>query len=259
MTEATGKPIIENADLQELFKVLRDNESPSVNELLAVVKQISAVEKHLQAAVDNLAAMRLQLADMEARNHPVQSTLEGSVITMQNHVLHLRDRVMELKNNFIEGCKNAITAFKEQGISALDDVVKFLHIKPALELLRQDLDKTIKSDEKTIAKIEVAAAEYHEAGRHFKNVGRIIMGKEAIQEAKPIGPLAKALTAPYRAERKCFAAMKGCTEKAIGSLAWLEDRAKPSIQGTIQKYSDQISEETKSIPTPQLAISHDSR
>ena len=60
MAEATGKPIYENEHLQEFFQVMRDNHSPSTNDLITVVQQISAMEKYLQATVNNLATMRLQ-------------------------------------------------------------------------------------------------------------------------------------------------------------------------------------------------------
>ena len=44
------------------------------------------------------------------------------------------------------------------------------------------------------------------------------MGKEAVQEAKSIGKLAKTVQAPYRAERACFLAARKGLEKAVASL-----------------------------------------
>jgi len=261
MAKATSKLIIQNEDLQEFFKLMRDSKSPAIDELIAVVRQFSAMEKYLEAATNELATMRLQLAEMEAKNHPVQTTLQNACITMQSEVLNLRDKLSGLKNDFVQGCKNAVESAKEKGISALDNVAKFFNIKPTLEYLRNSLDKTIQQDNKVIAKIETASTEYHEAGKHIKNMALAILGKEPTQEAKPIGKLAKALTAPYRANRKCFTAMKDCTEKAIGSLSKLEERAeKPSITGTIQKYTAQIEQAKKEAPAPELpAPTHESR
>lgn len=47
------------------------------------------------------------------------------------------------------------------------------------------------------------------------------MGKEAVQEAKPMGKLAKAIAAPYKADRACLLAMRGTIQKAIsGWTGW---------------------------------------
>ena len=239
-----SKPIAENEHVQELLKILQENNSPSIKDMFSVVQQITAMEKHLASAVNELSNMRTQLADMEARNHPIKNTLQKACIAMQAQVLDLRDKLAELKQDFIEGCKNAVTAFREKGISALDNMAKFFKIKPALESVRNSCNKTIAIDNKAITNIETVSKEYHEAGKHLKNMARAIFGKEPTAEAKPMGSLAKALIAPYKAERKCFTAMKSCAEKAIGSLSRLEERAeKPSIQGAIKTFSEKISQE----------------
>lgn len=207
------------------------------------------MEKQLDAAVKELAAMRQELKTAQEQSHPVRNTLQKTVIAMQGQVLDLRDKLAELKQNVIDGCKSAVAAFKEQGITALDNVARFFKIKPVLETMRNSLDKSIKFDDKAIAKIEAISAEYHQAGRHLKNIGRAMRGKEAIQEAKPTGKLAKTILAPYRAERSCLSAMKKSVEAAIGSFARLEDRAKPSIKKAIQEHREQAAKDKNDAPT----------
>ena len=85
---------------------------------------------------------------------------------------------------------------KERGISALDHAARFFHIKPGLTAMRNNINEGIQADEKAISSIEAVSAEYHEAGRHVKNIGRALMGKEAVQEAKAPGKLAKTVQAP---------------------------------------------------------------
>jgi hypothetical protein len=153
-----------------------------------------------------------------------------------------------------------VNAFKEKGITALNNVSQFFNIKPSLENLCNELNKGIQQDDKTITKIEAASTEYHQAGRHLKNIGRAIIGKELIQEANPNGKLAKALTAPYRAERKCLSAIKNCAEKAISTISRLEERAdKPSITATIQKYADQISKQQAQAPAVEKPVTNAER
>lgn len=209
------------------------------------------MEKQLDAAVNELAAMRRELQTAQEQNHPVKTAMQKTVIAMQGQVLDLRDKLAKLKQNIIDGCRNAVTAFKEKGITALDNVARFFKVKPLLENMRDTLDQNIRQDDKAIAKIEAISAEYHEAGRHLKNIGRAMIGKEAVQEAKPPGKLAKAMTAPFRAERSHFAAMKKRTEAAIGTMARLEDRAKPSIKKDLQSFGEQAARDKKDAPTPE--------
>lgn len=195
--------------------------------------------------------MRQELKTAQEQNHPVKNALQKAVIAMQGQVLDLRDKLAELKLQVIDGCKNAVAAFKEQGVTALDNVARFFKIRPLLETMRGELDKSIQFDDKAIAKIEAISAEYHQAGRHLKNIGRAMLGKESIQEAKTTGRLAKTILAPYRAERSCLSSMKKSVETAIGSFARLEDRAKPSIKKSIEKHSEQSAQDKKDASAPE--------
>ena len=251
MAKTKTAPVMENEHVKELLAIMREQGAPTTKDLLAVLHQVVAMEKQLDAAVTELAAMRRELQEAQEQNHPVKTAMQKAVIAMQGQVLDLRDKLAELKQNVIDGCKNAVAAFKENGITALDNIARFFKVKPILENMRDTLNDNIKFDNKAIAKIEAVSAEYHEAGRHVKNMGRAILGKEAVQEAKSPGKVAAAVAAPYRAERSCLVSMKKSVEKAIGSLARLEDRAKPSIKKDLQSFSEQAAQAKKDAPTPE--------
>lgn len=252
MAKTKTAPIMENEHIKELLAILKENNTPSTKDFLSVLAQVGAMEKQLDAAVNDIAAMRRELAEAQNQNHPVKTAMQKTVITMQGQVLDLRDKLAELKRNVIDGCKNAVAAFKENGIAALDNIARFFKIKPILENMRNNLTENIRFDNKAIAKIEAISAEYHEAGRHVKNMGRAMFGKEAIQESKPSGKLAKAMAAPFRAERSHFVAMKKSVEKAIGTIVRLEERAekKPSIKEAIQTHNETIAQGKKAAPAP---------
>lgn len=217
-----------------------------------MLQQVSTMERQLDTAVKELAAMRQQLQAVQEQNHPVKSTMQKAVISMQGQVLDLRERLAGLKQNIIDGCKNALAAFREKGISALDNVARFFKVRPMLESMRDNLDSNIRSNDKTIAKIEAISTEYHEAGRHLKNIGWAMLGKESIQKAQPPGKVAAVISAPFRAERSHLADMKKSVEKAIGSMIRLEERAaekKPSIRDALNTHSQKAAKETKDAPT----------
>ena len=245
---AVDASIIDNEYVQELLAILNENNAPSTKDFLDVLKHVTAMERQLDTAIGELAAMRQQLAEAEANNHPIKNTLQKSVITMQSHVLDLRDRLAELKNNIIEGCKNAVSAFKEKGIAALNSIAGFFKIKPALESMENSLNKAINQDNKMINKIETVSQESREATRHIRNIGRALLGKEPIKEAKPMGKAARLMIAPIKVQKKCLEGIKKHVTAAMSSMDKLEKRAvehKPSILGTMEKYEKQIAAQGK--------------
>ena len=247
--QAKSPPIMDNEHVKELLSIMEANNLSTMKDMLDILNQVGAMERQLDAAVAELAAMRRELAEAQAQNHPVKTAMQKAVIAMQGQVLDLRDKLAELKQNVIDGCRNAVAAFKEKGISALDNIARFFKIKPVLENMRDSLNKNIQFDDKAIAKIEAVSAEYHEAGRHLKNMGRAMLGKEAVTEVTAPGKLAAAVAAPFRAERSHFVSMKKNVEAAIGSMTRLEERArKPSIKQTMQTLNEQIAQAKKDAP-----------
>ena len=245
--KTAAEPIIDNEYVKELLAILRENNAPSTKDFLAVLQQVGTMEKQLDAAVKELSIMRQELKEAQEQNHPVKTALQKAVIVMQGQVLDLRERISELKQTIIDGCKNAISEFKEKGISALDNVARFFKIRPILETMRENLNKGIKFNEATISNIEYVSTEYHEAGLHIKNMARAMAGKETIQEAKAMGKLAQALKAPSKASLACLSAMKKSAEKALGAMTQLEERAaekKPSIREAIETHKKQTEKDT---------------
>ncbi|MFC4598156.1 DUF6674 family protein [Cohnella hongkongensis] len=253
-------PILENEQVKELLALLRENNAPSTPDFLAVLNQISAMERQLDAAVKELASMRQELKAAQEQNHPLKTALQKADTAMQRQVLDLRERLSELKQTVIDGCKHAVVAFKEKGISALDHAARFFNIRPMLEVMRDTLTKNIQADDKAITKIEAISTEYHQAERHLKNIGRAMLGREAIQEAKPPGKLAKAISAPFRAERSHFAHLKKHVEQAIGAVVRLEERAtekKTSIREAIEAHHEKTKLKKKDTPAVERPRSAD--
>lgn len=249
MNEA-DTPILENEAVKELLAVLRENQAPGGKELLEAIGHVAEMEKQLVGAVEELKAMRQELQGM--KENPLKRALQNSVKALEANVAALRERLSELKGAVIEGSKKTLAAFKEHGISALAGAARFFHLKPAITALRGSMEAGIKTDEKALAKIQAVSTEYHEVGRHLKNLGRALMGKEAVQEAKEAGRLAKAVAAPYRAERACLLAARNSLDRAAASLEKLERAAekKPSILEAVQTPPEQRQPQGKKKEAP---------
>ncbi len=154
MAEQNAIPLMENEHVKELLAIMEANNVPDRKDLLAVLNQVSAMEKQLNAAVTELAAMRRELNEAREQAHPVKIALQSAVSTMEKNVAVLRERLDKVKQNIIDGCKNAVAAFKEKGIVALDNIPRFFKVRPVLEAMRDDLGKSIRFNEATISNIQ---------------------------------------------------------------------------------------------------------
>ena len=250
-TNTATAPIMENENVIELLSILKANQSPSLNDFNAMLGHIIAMEMRLAEAVKELAAMRRDLAEAQKYNHPIKNAMQKAVIAMQVHVLEMREKLAELKTAFIDGCKNALAAFKEKGISALDNIARFFKIKPLLEAVHTGADKAAQSADRAVSNIEAASKRYHEAEMHIKNAGRALSGKEILTEAKDPGMIAKTFSTPFRATRFCFKGIRNNAVAAVGKLNRLEERAaekKPSIKKTMEDFNKQIKEAERDTP-----------
>ena len=245
-TSRTATPLAGSRSAAELLSILREQSSPSLTDFQKLLEQVGTMERQLEAAVQELAAMRRDLAEMERRRHPAANAVRKAVIVMQAQVLELREKMFALKEAVVDGCKNAVAAFRKQGSAALDNITRFFRVRPMLEAVQEQAAHAAEAADRAMGRIEAASRKYHEAGRHLKNAGRALTGKDAIQEARQPGKAAKAAAAPFRATRACFRAMEKGAASAADRLGRLEQQ-KPSVQETIQQYNRDM-EQLRAVP-----------
>ncbi|MCL2816626.1 MAG: hypothetical protein FWD23_18665 [Oscillospiraceae bacterium] len=231
MAKTTATQNIEdNPYVKELLEVLKKHNAPGAEELQSMITNTAKIEQQLAAAVTEMTAMRRELAAIREDNHPMRNALQNAVTAMQEQIRALREQLETLKANIIDGCKNALAAFKERGAAALNGIAKFFEVKPALEAIAKSCDRAAENNSNAINKIESISNEYHKAGQHLKNIGRVMTGKDLLTSAKPAGKVAKTAEAPLKAARACNIAMRNAARNAVKSLTRLEetvDRPKP--------------------------------
>lgn len=229
------KVIAASPDIQKLLKILEEN-SAGRPEFLSLLSHIGGVERQLDEAAREVTAMRRELAALrDEQRHPFRTALNRAITRLGNGIAAARAQLSEIKSAVVEGAQQAAAAFKEKGISAINSTMNFLGMKEKLAGLQDYLDGEVQAADKSIAKIEAVSAEYHETGKHLRNIGRALRGKEAIQEAKPMGLVAKAVRAPYKGARAALAGASRSAGAAIGKLEQLEKAARPSALEAMRK------------------------
>ena len=261
-TGSVSIPLAENEHVKELLGILRDN-GRDASGLTALLDHVQGMENFIKTAESKIADMKAQLDEMkEVQDHPVKTALQKAIKSLEEKVAAVKERLSELKTNIVEGCKNAVAAFKEKGIAALSNIMSFFKVKSCLQAIKGDTAKTAAICDKTVGRIEAFSNEYHMTGRHLRNMGRVLTGKPPIDAAKESGRLAKAISAPYRAEKACMLGIMKAAESAIMKINSLEQRIearraerppaekKPGIMERLQEKKELIKQ--KELEGPRL-------
>ena len=264
LSQINNSPLAENPYVQQLFSILQEN-GKDTKGLAALIGHVSAMESFVKRAEDKISEMKSQLADMkEIQNHPVKTALTNAIKTLEHKVAEVKERLSELKHNIVEGCKSAIQSFKDKGAAALNNVAKFFHIKGALKAVDKGVGESVAICDRSVANINRFAQEYHETGKHLRNIGRIITGKPLIDTAKEAGKLAKAVSAPYKAEKAAMLGIQKAVNAMVEKLEQLEAAAepkqarrseekKPSILDELDANIQMLAEQDRSRAAPERA------
>ena len=266
-TVPADAPLAENEHVKELLGILRDN-GKDASGLTALISHVGEMESFVKLAENRIAEMKAQLDTMkEVQDHPIKHALQNAIKTLEAKVAEIKAQISELKTSIAEGCKNAVSAFKEKGAAALDRLASFFNIKSRLQSIGKNIDASIRTDDQAIAKIETFSKEYHTAGRHLKNMGRVLTGKPPIDAVREAGRLARAVSAPYRADRAIQLKMKGAVVAMIGSIERLEQKTaarreekaaappekKPSLSEKLKAHKERIREKDLERALPERA------
>ena len=247
---AASTPLFENEYVKELFSILKNN-NKDTNGLTALICHVNGLEAFVKQAEGKIADMKTQLDTIkEIQNHPIKTILQNITKSMEALVVKIKNQVADLKTNIIEGCKNAVAAFKNYGVTALDKLASFFNLKSTFQDISKNIDKYIKHDDNAIAMIATFSKEYHLAGRHIQNMGRALTGKKPIDSVKESGLIAKAISAPYKADRSIMLGMKKAVDKLVARIeknelnatAKREARAssKPSLKEKLNENKEHI-------------------
>ena len=204
-------PIMENEQVKALLALLKEHNKAGYEDFAKLIESVTTMEDRLSVAVGELVAMREDLQRMQ--DHSLKAAIQKTCKTLEGNIASMQKKLAELKGRIIDGCKNMLADFKDRGVAALNGVAHFLHLKPALEAIRQGADNHQQTSSRAMETIDSFVSEYHEAGKHLKNMRLALMGKEPLQEAKTGGQVARYVKAPYRASRACMGAIKKSAEQ----------------------------------------------
>lgn len=219
---------------EALIKIVEKNAPEKAEALKEVQQYMEEMDNHYKSMRSELDDLKRQLAerpDSSGLGKQAVQNLEKSVDGLKAH------REGFLKKIFRKAA-GIIDRFKAKGVIALNGIVEKLGIKENLmEDRKYYLDNAAKM-QKSIDKLDAINSEYYAARGHFKNIGRLAVGKEALQPPQDKeNALIRVLKAPYVHYRNRYQAMADKAGKKIARLESLEQKA-AHARSTLAKLSE---------------------
>lgn len=219
---------------EALINIVEKN-APEEAEALKEVKQyLEEMDNHYKSMRSELDDLKRQLAersDSSGLGKQAVQNLEKNVEGLKAHHEGFLKKIFRKAAEIID-------RFKAKGVIALNGVVEKLGIKENLmEDRKYCLDNAAKM-QKSIDKLDAINNEFYAARNHFKNIGRLAVGKEALQPPQDKeNALIKVLKAPYVHYRNKYQAMADKAGKKIVRLENLEQKA-AQARSTLAKLSE---------------------
>lgn len=217
--------IITGPEVDEFFAFLQQNDrAQDAQDLSAVLGHVALLEKQLAGAIEELRGVRQELAKLQEPG-PIMAAWQKLADRLHIKIAAVHGRLRAVKGSITNGTRKTLAAVKQGGIAAVDGAVRFTHAKEMLQWCSQNLKGAAKDAADTARQVSQISRQYHEAGKHLRNFGRAIRGKEPLAQRKPEGALSLTTQAFFDNIRGVLAGSANNADKAVGLLDRLEQAA----------------------------------
>ena len=168
---------------------------PQIAELMDTLEEnhMHKEREEVQSLVDYIGDMETTLSDMlkemQGMRHEINLIYNNSLkAKCQNLVQRTEDKIKQavsvvtrVKNNLIQSAGNAVKAYKEKGREAFRKAVKSMKLPETLDRLAGFFYKLSKETDQSISQLNEMQSELNSAKGHFKNVGRLLIGRSTTE------------------------------------------------------------------------------
>lgn len=168
---------------------------PQIAELMDTLEEnhMHKEREEVQSLVDYIGDMETTLSEMlkemQGMRHEINLIHNNSLkAKCQNLVQRTEDKIKQavsvvtrVKNNLIQSASNAVKAYKEKGREAFRKAVKAMKLPETFDRLAGFFYKLSKETDQSISQLNEMQSELNSAKGHFKNVGRLLIGRSTTE------------------------------------------------------------------------------
>lgn len=198
--------------LQKIIEKNAPEEGPALEEIRKYMEEMNNNYKSMRS---ELQSLREQIEERSDNSDLGKKTVES----LEKSTKSFKERIDGFKKNIFQKAADIIRNFKEKGTIALHNIVQKLGIKENIQSHMKYYKDQAEKFNRTVEKLDAINAEFNAAKGHIKNIGRAIIGKEALDPQQKENFLIKILKRPYVNDRDNYIKL---TEQAIKRLDRLE-------------------------------------
>lgn len=224
--EQNNNNLTEQENMKKFLQLLEENgmhdEKQSVQLLAGYVDQM---ESHFTTVLEELKNVRQELSTIQDKT--MRATAGRAVDKVVVKVEEAKGQLLKFKNHIMNTVDKAVNDFKEYGKTALAGAMKSLHVKGILEHIKEGLHHATKSADHGIDNLTRLGNEIHAVNTHFKNAGRVMIGKnvkEVLPRDSDKGMLSKVQEGLFFS-MKAFTKMAKKTDNALSTIKRMENKA----------------------------------
>ena len=213
MDMEAGKTLTNEEVIRELLELLKKNTmKEQANDVFEICSYVDGLEKKIDSMTEELTNMQNQIKEMQEDTliNNAKKALSEAQERLNARCEQIKSQVLEVKAQVKSTAKSIVDKAKEKGRSALYRLSEFLGIKKRLLDIRENVRGAIKTTDKDIAKTELLAKGFREAGQTVTNAFRTFADKPEVDysQKEQKHPITKAVLAPMKAVKKMLVLME---------------------------------------------------
>lgn len=173
------KSLKDYENIKEFIELLeQQGMSNEKKQLEFIIDYVDTTEKQLNIVLHELQNVRMELGTIQQKT--IKATALRAVDNVSDKVNLAKDNIIKTKEFIKSTIEHGIKEFKLKGKDALVSTMKTLNVKGELQKCQHFFDKIQQSADQSIDTLTRLGNEIHQVNYHFKNIGRIIVGKDPI-------------------------------------------------------------------------------
>lgn len=216
--------------IKEYLDVLfQGGKTKEVNETKELLDYLDTMDQKFTELIEEVASLKETIQTLQ--NPETRTRLSVITDKLDYALKHIKELLNDTKDNFKAVIKQSLDDFKSKGKHAVIKTVDTLHVKQALQHIGRSLSFTNGVVGTLNGKVAEITAQSRNIKHNFKNIGRIMMGKDVVPYPNDM----QKLNALQRVGTSLFQKIEGLHQKTVSAYKKLDDMGKTSVKKDLKQ------------------------
>lgn len=216
--------------IKEYLDVLfQGGKTKEVNETKELLDYLDTMDQKFTELIEEVASLKETIQTLQ--NPETRTRLSMITDKLDYALKHTKELLNDTKDNFKAAIKQSLDDFKTKGKHAVIKTVDTLHVKQALQHIGRSLSFTNGVVGTLNGKVAEITAQSRNIKHNFKNIGRIMRGKDVVPYPNDM----QKLNALQRVGTSLFQKIEGLHQKTVSAYKKLDDMGKTSVKKDLKQ------------------------